>query len=142
MTDAPTAPGPTAAEAMAWVGCELDCVDEAGVGRVHGVFVDADSGVAAWLVVALTRRGRGLLGRRRATAAVAIPARECAGMAGRAWTALDAAALRTAPAVDPARPLLREHELAVAAHYGIGENEGRRAEVAPRPKGSITAQPT
>jgi hypothetical protein len=133
---------PTAGEALGWVGFELDCVDEAGVGRVHGVFLDAESGAAAWLVVALTRRGRGFLGRRRARAAVAVPARECAGMVGRAWTALDAAALRAAPTVDAARPLLREHELTIAAHYGIAESEGRSAEVVGRPGATVTARPT
>jgi hypothetical protein len=134
-------PAPAADEALGWVGCELDCVDEAGIGRVHGVFVDVESGAAAWVVVALSRRRRRLFGRRGATAAVAIPARECAGMTGRAWTALGAAQLRTAPTVDAARPLLREHELTIAAHFGIAESEGRRAEVAARPEGTVTARP-
>jgi hypothetical protein len=43
--------------------------------------------------------------------------------------------------VDPSRPLLREHELAICAHYGIGERVGRAAEVVERPKGSLTAKP-
>ena len=44
--------------------------------------------------------------------------------------------MRSAPVVDPARPLLREHELTICAHYGIGEAVGRAAEVAGRPEGA------
>jgi hypothetical protein len=134
-------PGPalTTAEALGWVGFEVDCVDGAPAGRVHGVFADAESGAPAWLVVALTRRG--FLGRSRPAGAVAVPAGECAGAAGRVWTAQERRALRSAPTVDLGRPLLREHELAIGAHYGVGEGEGRCAEVAARPEGSITAQP-
>ena len=130
---------PSLDEALGWVGCEIDAVDGGPVGRVHGVFVDAESGAPAWLVVALTRKG--FLGRSRAAGAVAVPARECAGALGRVWTALGRQALLTAPTVDPSRPLLREHELAIGAHYGIGDAEGRCAEVAARPEGSVTAQP-
>ena len=43
--------------------------------------------------------------------------------------------------VDPTRPLLREHELAICAHYGIGERVGRAAEVAGRGDGEVTAVP-
>jgi hypothetical protein len=130
---------PSLGEALGWVGWELDAVDGGAVGRVHGIFVDAESGAPVWLVVALTKKG--FLGRSRAAGAVAVPARECAGALGRAWTAQEGRALRSAPTVDPSRPLLREHELTIGAHYGIGEDEGRLAEVAPRPQGTITAQP-
>jgi hypothetical protein len=131
---------PGAAEAAGWAGFAVDEVGGANVGRVTGLFLDAESGVPAWLIVGLERRG--FLGRRRPGAAVAVPARECAGGGGRVWTPLGAAALRTAPVVDPARPLLREHELAIGAHYGIGEDAGRCAEVAGRPQAAITSQPT
>jgi hypothetical protein len=62
-------------------------------------------------------------------------------MPGRVWTAQAAQALRGAPAVDPTRPLLREHETAICGHYGIGESVGRHSEVAGRAEGSATAQP-
>ncbi len=141
MTAGTPRPGPAPAidEALGWVGCQVDSVDGDTVGRVHGVFADAESGAPAWLVVALTRRG--LFGRRRSAGAVAVPARECAGALGRVWTAQQGRALRSAPTVDPGRPLLREHELAIGAHYGIGEAEGRCAEVAARPEGALTARP-
>ena len=70
-----------------------------------------------------------------------MPVRECAAAAGRVWTAQERGALSAAPAVDPARPLLREHEIAICAHYGIGERIGRQAEIAGRAEGSVTAQP-
>jgi hypothetical protein len=132
-----SAPPPAAAEVAGWLGFEVDEAGGARVGRATGVFADAESGAPAWLVVALERRG--FLGRRRPGPAIAVPARECAGAAGRVWVALGEAALRSAPAVDPARPLLREHELVIGAHYGIGEDEGRCAEVARRPQGAVTS---
>jgi PRC-barrel domain len=114
------------------IGSELDDVAGGRVGRVCGFFVDADSREPVWLVVALGRRGR---------KRVVVPIRECAAAAGRAWTAQEAGRMREAPAVDPARPLLREHEATICAHYGIGEGAGRRAELAARPDGAVTARP-
>ena len=72
---------------------------------------------------------------------MAIPLRDCAAAAGRVWVAHGQEAIHAAPVVDPARPLLREHELAICAHYGIGERVGRAAEVAGRPEGAVTANP-
>jgi len=139
VTEATPAAPPAAAEALAWRGFELD--DRAGttVGRIEGVYVDAEGGAPAWLAVVLSSRRR--LFRRGSSKAVAVPLRECAAMPGRAWTAQGAEAVRGAPAIDPARPLLREHETAICAHYGIGPSIGRHAEVAPRPEGAVTATP-
>jgi hypothetical protein len=67
--------------------------------------------------------------------------RECAVAAGCAWTAQQRQALREAPTVDPTRPLLREHEAALCAHYGVGEKSGRNAELADRAEGTVTARP-
>jgi hypothetical protein len=125
--------------AESWLGSEVDDVGGKHVGRVQAVFADAGSGQPAWLLVALRRRMPLL--RRRAAALVAVPVRDCATAPGRVWTAHPAEALRTAPTVDASRPLLREHELAICAHYGIGERVGRAAEVAGRAEGSVTAQP-
>jgi hypothetical protein len=126
-------------EAREWVGFALDEADGAFVGRVHSVYVDGESGEPSWLVVALEHRRLFFL-RGRPTL-VAVPARDCAGAAGRAWAAHPHGSLRGAPIVDPGRPLLREHELAICAHYGIGERVGRAAEVAGRSAGSVTSQP-
>jgi len=124
---------PTAAEAAGWIGVPLSDVDGQRVGEVRALYVDAEGGEPAWLVAKL--------GRRRRARAVAVPLRDCAGAPFGAWAAHPAASLRSAPVVDPARPLLREHELAICAHYGIGERVGRAAEVAGRPEGAVTAVP-
>ena len=65
----------------------------------------------------------------------------CAGAAGRVWAALGREALLEAPTVDPTRPLLREHELAICSHFGIGPRVGRAAEVIGRVEASVTSQP-
>jgi hypothetical protein len=124
---------PSLAETLGWAGFELDDVGGERIGRVTGVYADAEGGGPVWLVVAM--------GRRRRAKAIAVPLRECAAMPGRVWTAEDSEALRGAPAVDPSRPLLREHEAAICAHYGIGEGVGRYAEIAGRGVGIVTAQP-
>jgi hypothetical protein len=115
-----------------WVGFDLDDVAGSRVGTVQGYYVDADDGERAWLVAGI--------GRRRPKP-VAIPIENCAGGAGRAWVAHDKEILRSAPTVDPGRPLLREHEIAICAHYGIGEKLGRAAAVAGREPGAVTSQP-
>jgi len=142
VSDAPAAGPPSLAEARAWVGLGLDDLSGRRAGRVGGIYVDAESGEPAWLVVALGPQRRGLfgLGRRNAKSVI-VPVRECAAMPGRAWTAEPLDAVRGAPAVDPARPLLREHEEAICSHYEIGERVGRHAEVAGRAGGTVTAQP-
>lgn len=123
---------PSLAEASSWIGFAVDAVDRDRVGRVLAVFVDAPSSTPAWLIVALGRRG---------SRNVAVALRECAAAAGRVWTAQPRQALDAAPAVDPSRPLLREHELAICTHYGIGESVGRAAEVSGRQPGSVTSRP-
>jgi hypothetical protein len=132
MAEAGSAAVPSAAEVGGWVGYGVDDLDGSPVGQVHGLFVDAERGEPSWLIV---RQGRvrGVL--------VAVPLRECAAVAGRVWIAHGREAIRTAPVVDPARPLLREHELTICAHFGIGERVGRAAEVAGRDEGVITSRP-
>jgi len=115
-----------------WIGYAVDDIGGAAVGQVHGLFVDAESGEPSWLIV---RQGRvrGSL--------VAVPLRDCAAASGRIWIAHERDPIRSAPVVDSTRPLLREHELTIGAHFGIGEGVGRPAEVASRPEGEITSQP-
>jgi hypothetical protein len=115
-----------------WVGFELDDRDGERVGSVHGVYVDTESGEPVWLVASLGRRGQKM---------VAIPHSDCAAGAGRVWAAHRRDVLREAPGVDPGRPLLREHELTICSHYGIGERIGRAAAVHGRDGGSPTARP-
>lgn len=124
---------PSLAEALGWVGCELDDSSGKAIGRVEGAYADSEVGNPVWLVVAT--------GRRRRPKTIVVPLRECAAMPGRVWTAQGRDAMLGAPTVDPTRPLLREHEVAICAHYRVGEQLGRHAEVVARPEGSVTAQP-
>jgi hypothetical protein len=129
----PATPTPFSAEqAGGWAGAPADEIGGEQVGLVQGLFVDAESGAPSWLVV---RQGR-----LRGTL-VAVPASLCAGGGGRVWIGLEGEPIRTAPVVDPARPLLREHELTICGHYGIGEDLGRAAEVAGRAEGTVTSRP-
>jgi hypothetical protein len=121
------------AEAMGWVGAEVAELGGDSVGQVEGVFVDADSGEPAWLVARL--------GRRRRARVVAVPFANCAGAPFGVWVSQEGDAIRSAPVVDPTRPLRREHELTICAHFGIGEKVGRAAAVAGREEGDITATP-
>jgi hypothetical protein len=132
MAEALSSSLPSLTEASGWVGYAVDDVDGAAVGQVQGFFVDADGGDPTWLI-ARQGRLRGTL--------VAIPLRDCVGGGDRVWVAHRTDAIRTAPVVDPTRPLLREHELTICAHYGIGERLGRAAEVVARPEGAVTSQP-
>jgi hypothetical protein len=132
MTEVPPSSLPSVGEVRGWVGHAVDDIDGSAVGQVHGFFVDAEGDEPTWLVAGQ--------GRVRGTI-VAIPLRDCAGGGGRVWVAHAAGTIRSAPVVDPSRPLLREHELTICAHYGIGERVGRAAEVVGRPAGSITSRP-
>ena len=131
MTESSTAALPSLSEAKGWIGNGVDEIGAAAVGQVHGFFVDAESGEPSWLI-ARQGRLRGTL--------VAIPLRDCAAGGGRIWVAHERDAIRSAPVVDPTRPLLREHELTICAHFGIGEGSGRAAEVASRPADSVTSR--
>ncbi len=133
MNDAPAGALPSLPEALGWTGFALDDAAGNDVGRVTGVYADVEAGGPVWLIV--------VIGRRRRARTVVVPLRECAAMPGRVWTAMAREVMRNAPAVDPSRPLLREHEAAICSHYGIGERVGRHAEIGRRPEGSITAQP-
>jgi len=115
-----------------WSDLPVDGLDGREIGLALGTFVDAESGEPAWLVL---RQGRF-----RGTLVVA-PLRDCVSAGGRVWIAHAGEAVRDAPVVDPTRPLLREHELTICSHYGIGERVGRAAEVAERAEGSITSRP-
>jgi hypothetical protein len=141
VTEAPTPPLPSLAEALAWTGLALDDVDGAQVGRVAGVYADVGAGAPIWLTVVLAGSGRRLPLFRRRPRVVVVPLRECAAMPGRVWTAQGGERIRAAPTVDPGRPLLRDHELTICLHYRIGEQVGRHAEIAGRAPNAITAQP-
>jgi hypothetical protein len=131
MTEDLAAP-PSLEEARTWVGNGVDDFGGASVGQVHGLFVDANSGVPTWLIV---KQGR------VKPTLVAAPIRDCAAAPGRVWIAHDREAIRRAPVVDPTRPLLREHELTISAHYEASDQVGRAAEVVGRPESAATSRP-
>ncbi len=130
MTDAPRL---SAAEATRWLGADVAELNGESIGQLQGFYVDAESGEPTWLIARLGRRRRGRV--------VAVPAANCAGAPFGVWVAQEADAIRSAPVVDPTRPLRREHELTICAHFGIREKVGRAAEVAQRQEGAITATP-
>ncbi|MDX6602202.1 MAG: hypothetical protein QOF13_1404 [Solirubrobacterales bacterium] len=132
MTEYLPAGSPSLEEARSWIGDRIDEIGGAEIGQVHGFFADAEDGKPSWLIA---RQGRfkGTL--------VAVPINDCAAGGGRVWVAHERETIRGAPVVDPTRPLLREHELTICAHYGAGEGLGRAAEVAGRDEGSVTSQP-
>lgn len=132
MTDSPPAAPVSLEDVKGWRGHGVDEIGGGGIGQVHGFFVDAEVGQPSWLIARLGRF-KGVL--------VAIPIADCAGAAGRVWVAQEREQIRSAPVVDPTRPLLREHELTIGAHYGIGEGVGRAAEVVDRGEGAVTSQP-
>jgi hypothetical protein len=123
----------SAAEAMGWLGAEVAELSGYAVGQVQGFYVDAESGEPAWLIASL--------GRRRRARIVAVPFANCAGAPFGVWVAQESDSIRSAPVVDPTRPLRREHELTICAHFGIGEKVGRAGAVSGRPGGEITATP-
>jgi len=133
MTDSPPAAPVSLEDARGWRGYGVDEIGGSNIGQVHGCFVDAERGQPSWLIARLGRFGAGTL--------VAIPIAACAGGAGRVWVGHERERIRSAPVVDPTRPLLREHELAIGGHYGASEAVGRPAEVAGRAEGTVTSQP-
>jgi hypothetical protein len=132
MAESAASAKPSLGEARDWVGYQVDDAGGTGAGQIHGFFVDAGSGEPTWLIVKQGRFNGSL---------AAIPLPDCAAATGRVWVAHDREEIRAAPVVDPTRPLLREHELTICAHYGIGEPVGRAAEVVGRPAGSVTSTP-
>jgi hypothetical protein len=141
VSEAPPAALPDLEQAGQWVGSTLDDAAGRAVGQVAGLYADAEGSGPVWLIVAVDGGRRRLPFGRRAAKSVAVPLRECAAMPGRVWTAQERQTVRGAPSVDSTRSLLREHELTICLHYGIGEQAGRHAEVAGRAARSVTAQP-
>lgn len=132
MSEQAPAPVPTLTDVRAWIGHRVDGSMGEEIGQVSAFFTDADDGAPSWLVV---KRGR------FRGALVVVPLRDCAAGGGRVWVAHGSDAIRSSPIVDPTRPLLREHELTICGHYGIGQSIGRAAEVVDRAEGAVTSQP-
>jgi hypothetical protein len=121
---------PSVEEARRWVGNQIDEIGGSGVARVQSAYMDTESGEPAWLIAKLGRFGK----------LIAIPSLDCAEAAGRVWVPYTREALQGAPTVDPTRPLTREQELALCAHYGIEKELGRTKQISGRSPSAVTAQ--
>jgi hypothetical protein len=75
------------------------------------------------------------------TGCTAIPVEPAAEAAERLWAAYDRDSIHAAPRFRPDEALSAEQELELAAHWGIGAERGRAAEVAEHEAHEITAVP-
>lgn len=119
-------------EALSWQGAKVDEIAGATVGRVEGVYVDADDGEPRWLLVRMGRFGHHSL----------LPLAHAAAAAGRVWAPYEREGIREAPRLEPGEELTRERERELLYHYGIPESAAIAAGVVARPEGSITARPS
>ena len=127
--------GPTAApsldEALAWSGHRLDEIAGGNVGKVDGVYVDADSGRPEWLLSRMGRFGHHTL----------VPARDAVAGVGHVWVPYTREQIRRAPKVAPKEELTKAREAELLGAYGIGGEAGRSAEIAGHADDAITARP-
>jgi hypothetical protein len=118
---------PSAEEAKGWIGSRLDELEGVSVGRVKGVYVDEQSGEAAWLLARIGRLGRHAL----------VPARDAVAGSGHVWVPYSREMLRGGPPVEPGQALDLDREAALSAHYEVD----RAQQLAGRPAGRVTARP-
>lgn len=131
-TAPPEAPqAPSLEEVAAWAGYRLDDIAGGGVGKVEGVYLDAESGNPEWLLSRMGRFGHYCL----------IPARDAVAGAGHVWVPYTREQIRRAPKIEPKSGLAKEKELELLALYGIGGEEGRAAEITERDPQAVTARP-
>jgi hypothetical protein len=130
-TDDTTPPVPTLADALKWDGMPLDGLGNKTLGRVAGIHVDAADRNPRWVLIRL-----GPL-----AGCTALPFEHVAEGAGRLWAAYEREWIREAPRFRPTESLSREQELELCDHWGIGEDQGRAAEVTGKAVDAITAVP-
>jgi hypothetical protein len=123
--------GPALEEAASWAGHKLDEIGGAAVGRVEGVYIDAERGAPEWLMARLGRFGRHCL----------VPARDAVAGVGHVWVPYTRDQIRRGPRIEPNQSLERDQEATLLAYYGIGDTAGRAAEIAERPADAVTARP-
>jgi len=123
--------GTSVEEALGWTGRKLDDVGGSTIGRVEGVYADAEDGSPAWLLFRVGRFGHHSL----------LPIAQAVGGEDTVWVPYEREMMRRAPRVDAGLPLGRERELELCDFYGIAKGTGRRAEAAARPEGTTTAHP-
>src|SRR5262245_57712129 len=117
---------PGAAEVRTWIGARLDEIGGAGVGKIEGMYVDAESGEPEWLLTKMGRFGRHAL----------VPAGDAVGGVGEVWVPYDRDFLRGAPKVDAGDELDVDRESELSAYYEID----RGARLVGRDRAAVTAQ--
>ncbi len=122
---------PSLEQALSWDGKQIDGLENRTLGRVAGIHVDAADGEPRWTLIRL-----GPL-----AGCTAIPFEHVAEGADRLWAAYDRDWIREAPRFRPTESLTALQELELCAHWGIGETQGRAAEVAEQDANEITAVP-
>jgi hypothetical protein len=118
-------------EARSLTGQKLDEIGGATVGRIEGVYVDAEGGQPEWLLARMGRFGHYTL----------VPARDAVGGAGHVWIPYTRDQVRRAPKVDSGSTLSAGQEKQLLSHYGIGTEAGRAAEIANRDDAAVSAKP-
>ncbi|HSD24466.1 MAG TPA: hypothetical protein VLB79_09085 [Solirubrobacterales bacterium] len=119
------------AEAIEWLEMPIDGLRGKSLGRVGGIHLDAEDGEPRWLLIRL-----GPL-----AGCTAIPIEHAAEAAERLWSGYERSWVNEAPRFKPDESLTAAQELELAAHWGIGAQRGRAAEVAGRDGDEITAVP-
>ena len=125
------APRPGGAEVKAWTGYRLDEIGGGNVGKIEGVFVDAEGGDAEWLLARMGRFGHYTL----------IPARDAVAGVKHVWVPYSRDQIRAAPKVDPRSGMTAGGERELLTHYGIMADAGRAAQIAERDADEVTAKP-
>jgi hypothetical protein len=118
-------------EAIEWLEMPIDGLGGRTLGRVAGIHLDAEDGEPRWVLIRL-----GPL-----AGCTAIPIEHAAEAAERLWTGYERDLINKAPRFKPAESLTAAQELELAAHWGIGDGQGRAAEVAGQDADEISAVP-
>jgi hypothetical protein len=122
---------PSLEAARAWAGRRIDGIGGHTLGRVAGIHIDVEDGEPRWVVVRL-----GPL-----AGCTGLPFEHVVEGGGRLWGAYERDWVREAPRFRPDEALAAGEEIELCAPWGIGEERGRAAEVAPHEDEEVTAVP-
>lgn len=122
---------PTRDEIHGWKGHRLDEIAGDSVGKVEGLFIDAESGEPEWILARLGRFGSHTL----------VPARDAVEGVGRVWVPYSRDVIRGGPKVDPASSLTASAERSLLDHYGVAGPAGRAEQLAERDPESVSVRP-
>lgn len=121
----------TADQAIGWTGARVDAIDDGSIGRVEGIYLDAESGEPAWLIFRIGRLGR----------RTAVPFEFAAAGAGSVWLPFEKDRLKRLPEVDPAAGMHPALERKLCAHLGIPEGGWRLGVISGRAEEQPSAIP-